>query len=92
MKAQKHIMSYQDIDLDIVEVTLLSAEEYRAYRDIIKPRKDWWWLRSPYSGYEGSASSVYGYGILSSDNVENTAVGVSPALRIRNLESLGMNP
>ena len=28
------------------EITLLTAEEYNKYKEIIPPVKDWWWLRS----------------------------------------------
>lgn len=92
MKAQKHIVSYQDIDLDIVEVTLLSAKEYFALKNRIKPRKDLQWLRSTYSDIDKIAGSVDADGYVPYDTLKDSHVGVSPALRIRNLESLGMNP
>lgn len=49
MKAKKQIITTQDIDIDITDVTLLSIEEYEDNEDII-PLVDvdnLYWLRSP---------------------------------------------
>ena len=47
MKAKKIIVSTAEIELEIAEVTLLSAEEYKLYKERIPAVHCWWWLRSP---------------------------------------------
>ena len=81
----------EEADLDIAEVTLLSKKEYRAAKDVIPKRDDWWWLRSPYSHDVSFAVFVRDTGRLDDCIVDDESVGVSPALRIRNLRSSNLS-
>ena len=83
-----------DGKLDVSDVTLLSAEEYEASRDIIpKLKGGWWWLRSPgYFSY--FATIVFNFGRVSTDVcfVNYSDGVVRPALSILNLKSLDLRP
>ncbi len=46
MIVEKIIMTTENIDIDIEEITLLSKEEYKNNTDIIQPLNYQWWLRS----------------------------------------------
>ena len=91
MKIQKHIVTKQDMDIDIRGVTLLSVDEYNENRDLIPLHDDLWWLRSSYSFNDYIAGCVYDYGSVYNNDVYNDGVGVSPAL-ILNPESSHLNP
>ena len=47
MKIKKQVISIVDAELNVKEITLLSAEEYYTYRYLIPQCNEWWWLRSP---------------------------------------------
>ena len=47
MKIKKQVISIVDAELNVKEITLLSAEEYYIYRHLIPQNNEWWWLRSP---------------------------------------------
>lgn len=75
-------------DLDIEEITLLSAEEAIKLPDNILAIDLWWWLRSP--GYaQDLAATVNRGGSVNyrGDFVDYDDVAVRPALRISNLKS-----
>ena len=64
------------------EITLLTKEEYEAYKEQIPLIYDWWWLRSPggssnYAAGVGSGGSVDDGG----DGVNDVTVAVRPALK-----------
>lgn len=46
MKAYKKIVKWEDVDIEIKDITLLSTEAYEACKDIV-PNIAQWWLRSP---------------------------------------------
>lgn len=81
MNVQKIIFTTQDIDVDLTGATLLSIEEYKAYKDVIPDIDNWWWLRSPgyyasYAAFVGNCGFVctHGYYVL------DDSIGVRPAL------------
>lgn len=45
MKALKHIITKEEIDFKVKEVTLLMPEDYMAHEDIIPAVNQYWWLR-----------------------------------------------
>ena len=86
MLASKIITFLEPVDLDVVEVTLLSAEEYATNKDIIPPTNKWWWLRSP-GTLRFNAVYVRCDGNVGDRNVNHVGGYIRPALRIRNLKS-----
>ena len=81
IKADKHIT--QKIDIDIIGVTLLSAEEAEALPKEIRSIDKYWWLRSPgYFNY--LAMYVRGDGSVdyNGDDVNYDGFGVRPALEV----------
>ena len=116
MKANQIVISKNDMDLDIAEITLLSADEYMAARNIIPKRDRRWWLRSPFSVSYFSAKQIEAVekaadvleeiskkpyytsfvsgncGLPNFEFVFDESIGVSPALRVRNLRSFNLNP
>lgn len=91
MKVNWLVVTKKEADLDIAEVTLLSAEEYEAAKDVIPMRDEFWWLRSPCSEGSNRAGFVDDRGRLDFDGVDNEYVGVRPALRIRKLRSSNLS-
>lgn len=80
MKADKRIVTTEEIDVKVTGITLLSKEEYEANKDII-PQSKWWWLRSP--GYaRRDAANVDYDGSLNFYYVINVSGCVRPALYI----------
>ena len=76
-------------NLQIEEVTLLSAEEYKETKENIEPLDNWWWLRSP--GFKKYyADFVYSDGMYKEGGfgVDIPNVSVRPVLKIKNIESL----
>ncbi len=96
MQAQKLFKTFKkDINIDISEVTLLSAEEAEALLTSLQRATYplWWWLRSPGSGpncvaYVYSNGTVFTYG----SSVLDINHGVRPALRICNPEPSDLVP
>ena len=86
MKITKQIMVEQEIDAQISEITLLSKEEYILAKEVIRPIRDWWWLRSPGYYQRPAAYGAY-YGTFGRYHVDTDCGCVRPALRIRNLKS-----
>ena len=93
MKAEKIeiVTTVTDVELDVKEITLLSADEYRKNIDYILTVNHWWWLRSP--GYESDLALLvscvgalldYGYFVYFDSG------WVRPALRVSNLKSLDL--
>lgn len=83
VRAQKQIITREPVDIEIEEVTLLSAKEYANNQFIISSISDDWWTRSPGfdSGYVTSVRSDerrQDYGV-------NWPLAVRPALRINSL-------
>lgn len=80
------------IDVNEVEITLLTVEEARSLPKEVTNRGCQWWLRSPCSDrpdaayiYNVGDASVYGY------FVQAHYVGVRPAFKIANLKSSRLN-
>lgn len=70
------------------EITLLTAEEYKAHKDAIPPLRCYWWLRSP--GYYDDYASIVcddGYVYLAGHSVYDDDVAVRPALKISDPDS-----
>lgn len=88
MKAKKQIITTQDIDLAITDVTLLSIEEYEANKEIIPHVDDCWWLRSP-GYYSDSVAGVEYDGSVyyPGDVVDVGCNAVRPVVALRPSES-----
>lgn len=86
MKAEKIIVSTAEIEHEIEKVTLLSAEEYKAYKELIPAVHRWWWLRSPGRGID-LAANVRSEETTDfrGDLVVHGICAVRPVLKIRNL-------
>lgn len=75
----------------IIEITLLSIEEYEASEDNIPPLAHWWWLRSPGILSRSAACVRPGGGVCGNGYYVNYAnIGVRPALRV-NPESINLS-
>lgn len=90
-EAQPKSLDNDVLELEIENVTLLSAEEYKQFKDNIPLISDFWWLRSNGINryfvsyvYEDGDVLDYGYSV-------DEAFGVRPALIISNLKSLNLN-
>ena len=80
MEVLKRQIKYTPVDLDPIEMTLLSREEYELYEHNISLIDDFWWLRSP--GYiQGSAARVNPDGSLYNCSVDYSYAAVRPALK-----------
>ena len=90
MKIQKHIMTTQEQDIQINEITLLSKEEYLDAKENIPAIHKRWWLRSP-GYYQYYAVYVRGVGSLSRSYVDIGSACVRPALKILNDKSSNLN-
>lgn len=74
--------------IEIVGLTLLSADEYERYKKFIPRINNWWWLRSPgYYGYR--ASYVNTNGDLDNCIVDDTHEAVRPALILKHTLNIG---
>ena len=68
------------------KIGLLTANQYREHRDILRPLsdEDWWWLATPYSteraGYPSLVRGVDSDGTLSAYDAYYGYYGVRPAL------------
>ena len=64
-------------------VSLISCDEYRAYREHISNKSDWWWTltaySTPYSGNSRYVRFVYTDGSLNRGNAYCGSRGVAPA-------------
>ena len=79
MKVLKQIITKEQIDLDILDITLLSKEEYETYHDFISPVNSWWWLRS--SGTDQRfVAEVRSTGLIRYDLVDRDCVAIRPVL------------
>ena len=83
MIAQKIVKTKEAIELEIEEITLLSAQEYETYKEQVKLVNDDWWLRSPgfdvtHATFVNSDGCLYSYGngVVYVDNA------VRPALKV----------
>ena len=79
----RNIMAVPD-RMEIEEVTLLSKEEYTAFKRAITPIENCWWLRSP-GKHSNLASFVYPSGTLSSADcyTRNSTLSVRPAIKFK---------
>lgn len=87
MKAEKIITYIQEIDVDVIGITLLSVEEARKVDENIRYIDEYWWLRSP--GFDDFLAAVVGgdgYVYDFGSNAGNK-YGLRPALKISNMES-----
>ena len=83
MKVHKQIVSTKDIDIQICDITLLSAEEYMVAKENIPPVNEWWWLRSP-GFFQCNAAIINSSGALVGRNVNGDYACIRPALKISN--------
>lgn len=83
MKIEKIIVTTQDLEVNISEVTLLSRDEYVNYKNNISKLDQWWWLRSP-GDYYYSAALAYTDGTICDCSVINDIGGIRPALKFSN--------
>lgn len=60
-------------------IFLLTADQYRAYRQYMKQLDKWWWLITPDSPINSIARSVYSDGTLDSNSAYDGNGGVRPA-------------
>lgn len=88
MKAGRFIK--KKVDIDIIDITLLSREEYDAAKSIIPLISNWWWLRTPYLSAVANVCYVDDVGFVRVAYVDNI-LGARPALKIQNLKSSNLN-
>ena len=87
MKVDKIITTTIKMDIDIKGITLLSREEYTAYKDLMS-HDNWiyanWWLRSP-GNSTGTVAVAHdnGWGLIT-DNIVRNRNAVRPTLLIAN--------
>ena len=59
MEIEKIIETTKKEEIDITEITLISAEEFEEAREIIPPGNEvWWWTRTPVAGDAGRVRVV----------------------------------
>ena len=87
MKIRRKVI--QETEIEILDVILLSIEEYMENKDLIPLIDDWWWLRSP-GDYQNFAAYINNDGDVNDcgSNVNRGGNAVRPALKIGNPESL----
>lgn len=79
IKADKHIT--QEVDIDILGITLLSAEEAETLPPDIRDIKKTWWLRSP--GYGDNYASIMLEGFTAFTDIrDDSKIDVRPALEV----------
>lgn len=64
-------------------IALLTADQYRKYREFIPNADDWWWLATPWTCNSANSYSVRDVntgGTLNSNNAYYGNIGVRPAL------------
>lgn len=64
-------------------IALLTADQYREYREFILDADDWWWLATPWTCNSANSNNVrlvYAGGTLSTSSAYNGHNGVRPAL------------
>ena len=91
MKVEKEIISTEEVDIKIKEVTLLSVQEYMDNKSLIPQINGWWWLKSPGYNYR-TAANVNANGALNSTDICNASGGVRPALKVYSLKETKLNP
>lgn len=79
INAKEKIVTYKDVNIFVKDITLLSIEEYKQYRNIIPRKYFWWWLRS-FSDIPTYAASVSSEGSLSLCHVSISSPCVRPVL------------
>lgn len=79
------------------KIGLLTADQYREHRDILRPLsdEDWWWLATPYSteraGYPSLILVVCSDGTLDSNIADVGDYGVRPALYFKSDISVSLD-
>lgn len=73
------VVSYEDYYITIKDITLLSVDEYKRYKNTIPPKHFWWWLRSQGEEYDRAAIAC-GDGSLHTNYVDNSAICVRPVI------------
>lgn len=91
MKICKVVKKIEFVDIEFCEITLLSIEEAKKVPQKLRAIGDSWWLRSP-GILDDFSGSVLGDGLVyhSGISVYDNELGVRPALKIYNLESLNL--
>ena len=96
MQVQKLVATTTEQEVEVEDVLVLSKEEYEENEDIIPIHDDNWWLRTSYP-YASSSPMVYvapckkeGSNTPEGRSIRCTSIGISPALRIKNLEATGL--
>lgn len=62
---------------------LLSIEEYKKYKNLIKPCGRWWWLRSPHSDNSDNACCVDYYGYCGYNSVRDHDCAARAAFNLK---------
>lgn len=90
MIAEKIITTTQKIDVDVIGITLLSAEEVKKVDKRTISVDESWWLRSPGSG-DYYAMCVFDAGFIDGNGFDvYDELGVRPSLQISDLESFNL--
>lgn len=81
---------HEPVEIEIEEITLLTAEEYVDAKDVILHRYESWWLRSPglcrgRVAYVGIDGGLYDRNVANYENLY-----VRPVLKVKDLESSGL--
>ena len=90
MTAEKIITTTQEIDIDVIGITLLSAEEAEDVDKNTRCIDNYWWLRSPGIFSDHAAVVDDGGDILGDGSIVFVSIGVRPALIISNLGSYNL--
>lgn len=79
INAKREVVSYENFAMQMKDITLLTKEEYKKYKDIIPYVNFWWWLRSP-SSIRYFAACVDSDGSLDIFRVNYSSLRVRPAI------------
>ena len=79
-------------DLDIDEITLLTAEEASQLPIDILHSESWWWLKSPgyYQPYNVSSVHFDGKWICFEDRCDRDDGGIRPAIKVADSDTSGL--
>ena len=64
--------------MKLINMSLLSKDEYEAYRSLISNAECWWWLNTPYSAYGDCVLIVNRFGEICDMPCYNGLGGVRP--------------
>ena len=87
MKVDQIITITKSAEIEILDVTLLSKEEYEKCKKYIPLLDKWWWLRS-FGNYQGDSAIINNVGSIFSSDVDLDDAVIRPALSILKSPSL----